>query len=136
MRLIAATHWSRPMLAGPQNGSQRSEFGGRGRETAKWGGGRPERPRCSRHLEAESGAEPLSCEPKLLARGRRMRRDVNSALEHLRPEEGLHQLVVETVPDHLRLDANSGGVLGRLGGPLARQPAFEDPLGGPPVDGV
>jgi hypothetical protein len=31
---------------------------------------------------------------------------------------------------------HGGGELTRLGGPLARQPAFEDPCGGPRVDGV
>ena len=38
--------------------------------------------------------------------------------------------------ERLRLEADGGGVLGRVGGPLAGKPPLEDPLGGPPVDGV
>ena len=64
------------------------------------------------------------------------RGDHDRALEHLGVEEGLHQLVVGAVAEHLRLDADGGGVLGRVGRPLAGQPVLEDPLGGPPVDGV
>ena len=46
-------------------------------------------------------------------------RDDDGALEHLGPEEGLHQLVVGTVAEHLGLDADGGGVLDRVAGPLA-----------------
>lgn len=33
--LEPATHWSRPMLAGPQNGSQRAQFGAEGAKRRK-----------------------------------------------------------------------------------------------------
>ena len=76
----------------------------------------------------ESGSEPLSVESELLARGREPWRNDDRALEHLRPEEGLHQLVVGAVTEHLRLDAYGGGVFDRDRWPLAGEPPFEDPL--------
>ena len=85
---------------------------------------------------AAIGSRALSGEPELLARRRVSRRDDDGALEHLGAEEGLHQLVVGAVAEHLRLGADGGGVLGRVGGSLAGEPPLEDPLGGPPVDGV
>lgn len=58
------------------------------------------------------------------------------ALEHLGTEETSHQLLVGTVAQQLRLQADRAGVLGSVGGSLPGQPALQDLLRRPPVDGV
>ena len=77
-----------------------------------------------------------SADAELLARRRLPLRNGNRSVEHLRPEKSLHQLVMGAVAKDLRLHANRGGVLDRVAWTLARETPLEDPLGGPPVDGV
>src|SRR3989442_2298541 len=112
-------------------------LGDRGREPAKSAAWAPLTADCARRGGAESGSQRLSGEPELLARGCDARvRDDDGALEDLGAEEGLHQLVVGAVAEHLGLDADRAGVLSRVRRALAGQPAFEDPFGGPPEDAV
>ena len=87
-------------------------------------------------MDESSASRLLSAEAELLGCRRVAWRDHDRALEHLRPEESLHQLVVEAMAEGLRREADGGGVLGRVGGSLSRESPLEDPLGGPPVDGV
>src|SRR5256885_11514040 len=95
------------------------------------------RPATEKALETGLFLWTRSGEPELLACGWRVRRrDDDRALEDLRAEEGLHQLVVGAVAEQLRFHADRGSVLGRVGGPLAEETAFEDPFGCPPVDGI
>ena len=62
--------------------------------------------------------------------------DGDGAVVDLGFVERLHELVVRAVAERLVFVANGGGVLGRVGGALFGEPAGEDLVRGPGVDGV
>src|SRR2546426_221799 len=102
-------------------------LGDRGREPAKSAAWAPLTADCARRGGAESGSQRLSGEPELLARGCDARvRDDDGALEDLGAEEGLHQLVVGAVAEHLGLDVGVLVLAGDLAHPAARVVANDE----------